>query len=258
MFLCSLAFLAVLAPPALALEGEAKEAGAIFGKRCTACHTYGKGVRVGPDLKGATDRRSRNWLLRFIRSSQSVIQSGDSTAVTLFRQFKQQQMPDWTDLTPQQVEGLLDYFAAGGPEQKTPDERHAETATAADVEMGRRLFHGYVPLANGGQACSACHTVQDSGSSSGGSFGPDLTGAYRKYQDKALTSFLKHPCIPRAPEVSGTSFLDPRESFALKTYLRQLALGGTAVVMVPAQASTSSTPREVGIGSSMLVKPGTR
>ena len=30
-----------------------------FTTRCTACHTFGKGVKVGPDLKGVTERRQR-------------------------------------------------------------------------------------------------------------------------------------------------------------------------------------------------------
>src|SRR3989441_12591818 len=58
--------------------GEAKfsaEAATIFNRRCTACHTYGKGVKVGPDLKGVTERRKRDWLLKFIYASSSVIKS---------------------------------------------------------------------------------------------------------------------------------------------------------------------------------------
>src|SRR5262245_18311783 len=70
------------------------EAAATFGKRCTACHTYGKGIKVGPDLKDVTKRRKRDWLLKFIQGSSRVIKSGDVTAVQLFAQFKQQRMPD--------------------------------------------------------------------------------------------------------------------------------------------------------------------
>jgi len=39
------------------------EAAATFNGRCTACHTYGKGIKVGPDLKGVNQRRKREWLL---------------------------------------------------------------------------------------------------------------------------------------------------------------------------------------------------
>src|SRR5437016_785362 len=149
--LCSLtlAVSACLTPPAWAAPAlpysaltpsDAAGAKAIFRKRCTGCHTFGKGPKVGPDLKGVTERRDRPWLLSFIRSSSAMIRSGDRKAVTLFGQFKQERMPDWTDLTPQQVAAILDYFAADGPAQKEPDERHASTATAGEIAAGRQLF----------------------------------------------------------------------------------------------------------------------
>src|SRR5690242_14294287 len=75
---------AAFSSTANALEGgEAKK---LFNQRCTACHTFGKGVKVGPDLKGVTERRPRRWLLSFIRGSQRMIQGGDAVAVDLFRQ----------------------------------------------------------------------------------------------------------------------------------------------------------------------------
>ncbi|HZD95183.1 MAG TPA: c-type cytochrome, partial [Candidatus Sulfotelmatobacter sp.] len=78
------------------------EAAATFNKRCTACHTYGKGIKVGPDLKGVNDRRKRDWLVKFVHASSIVIKSGDPTATALFAEFKQQRMPDWADLSEKQ------------------------------------------------------------------------------------------------------------------------------------------------------------
>src|SRR5947208_2320481 len=74
------------------------EAASTFNKRCTACHTFGKGIKVGPDLKEVTKRRDRPWLHKFIRGSSAVIASGDPIASKLFAEFKQQRMPDWVDL----------------------------------------------------------------------------------------------------------------------------------------------------------------
>ena len=61
------------------------EAAATFNKRCTACHTYGKGIKVGPDLKGVTERRKRDWLVKFIHASSVVIKSGDPHGNGLIR-----------------------------------------------------------------------------------------------------------------------------------------------------------------------------
>jgi mono/diheme cytochrome c family protein len=198
------------------------EAAATFNKRCTACHTYGKGIKVGPDLKGVTERRKRDWLIKFIHASSLVIKSGDRTATDLFAQFKQQRMPDWTDLSEKQINDILDYVAISGPDIKPADERSAELGTAADAENGHDLFSGRKGLKYGAQACAACHSVQ--GTVWGGSLGPDLGKTYFKYQDRALTEFLRHPCFQWSAETPGTHYLTAKESFSLKVFLRQVAL----------------------------------
>jgi mono/diheme cytochrome c family protein len=208
----------------------------IFRKRCSACHTFGKGVKVGPDLKGVTERRQRDWLLKFVRSSQTVIQSGDPTAKALFDQFKPQKMPDWSDLSDKQISAIMDYFAANGPEIKPADERLADTATPSEIETGRKLFHGETALALGGQSCSSCHAIAGSGFK-GGSFGPNLTKTFLKYQDKAMTDFLRRPCFQRVPETEE-SYLKPEESFALKAYLAESA----GIKAHPVQPAPNSKP----------------
>jgi mono/diheme cytochrome c family protein len=190
-------------------------------------------VKVGPDLKGVTTRRQRPWLQSFIRSSQTVISKGDPIATELFRTFKKQRMPDWTDLTPQDVTAILDWLAADGPEQKPADERDAELATAADVARARALFEGRTALASGGAACASCHAIRDHERHAGGTLGPDLTSAYLRYRDRALTLFLRHPCTPREPELGSGRYLEPDEAFALKAYLREAALAASPFATYP-------------------------
>jgi len=220
------------------------EAAAIFNRRCTACHTYGRGIKVGPDLKGVTERRKRDWLLKFISSSSSVIKSADPTAVALFTQFKQQRMPDWTDLSEKQINDILDFVAVGGPDIKPADERNADLATPADIENGRQLFTGQTHFKYGAQPCSSCHTVH--GLSSGGSLGPDLTQTYFRYQDRALTQFLRHPCFQWNNSDSSAPYLTTRESFAVKAFLRQAsvlhAAGNANTVQQPNSAEIRTTP----------------
>jgi mono/diheme cytochrome c family protein len=232
--LVTIGVLALASRPARAAEPKK-----IFNSRCTACHTFGHGVKVGPDLKGVTARRQRPWLVTFIRGSQRVIKSGDPVATELFERFKEQRMPDWSDLSPEAVNAILDWFAADGPEQKEPDERDAELATSADVARARALFDGATPMASGGLACAACHSVREGSSRRGGSLGPELTEAYLKYRDRALTTFLKRPCTPREPELSAARYLTPEESFALKGYLRQLALAASPFAAYPLGAQTT-------------------
>lgn len=201
-----------------------EESKTIFRQRCTACHTFGRGTKVGPDLKGVTERRPRAWLLKFVRQSQKVIQSGDPVAVELFRQFKRERMPDWTEFSEAQINALLDWLAASGPEQKEPDERAADLAGPTDVDWGRRLFHGASDIASGAIACASCHSVREGdGRSRGGTLASELTNIYTEYQDRALTLKLKHPCSVREPERSSHRYLTPQESFAIKAYLRSAA-----------------------------------
>jgi mono/diheme cytochrome c family protein len=200
-----------------------REAAATFNTRCTACHTYGKGIKVGPDLKGVTERRKREWLLKFIHASSTVIKSGDSTATALFAQFKQQRMPDWVDLSDKQISDILDYIAIGGPDIKPPDERNAETATVAEADTGRKVFYGEVRTKYGAQACVTCHSVLGAGVR-GGALGPDLTNVYPRYQDLALTEFLRHPCFSWSSQAPEGHYLTAKESFAVKAFLRAAAL----------------------------------
>src|SRR5262245_66136275 len=93
----------------------ATEPATIFNTKCSSCHTFGKGVRVGPDLKHVTDRHPRPWLIAWIKSSATVIASGDPIAIALFRSFKEQRMPDH-DLSDAQIGELLDFLAADGPD----------------------------------------------------------------------------------------------------------------------------------------------
>jgi cytochrome c2 len=211
------------------------EAAATFNKRCTACHTFGKGIKVGPDLKGVTERRKRDWLIKFIHASSMVINSGDATAVSLFAEFKKQRMPDWTDLSEKQINDILDFIAIGGPDIKPADERNAELASSSDLELGRLLFSGEQRFKYGVQACTACHSVQ--GTRWGGSMGPDLTQTYFKFQDRALTEFLRHPCFQWESAGAGTHYLTAKEVFALKAFLRQAGAHKSAHIESPGVAS---------------------
>jgi cytochrome c2 len=224
----SLALLAVALPSSAAAQDDSEGGGAKFSpkaeltfkQRCSACHTYGKGIKVGPDLKGVNERRKHDWLLKFIHQSSAVIKSGDPIATSLFAQFKQQRMPDWTDLSEQDISEILYYISIGGPDIKPADERNAATATAEDQESGRKLFYGETPFKYGAQGCTTCHRVQSSGLR-GGTMGPELSSTYVKYQDLALTEFLRHPCFQWDTGRSDGHYLTARESFAIKAFLRQ-------------------------------------
>jgi cytochrome c2 len=200
-------------------DGHSQTAAAVFRARCTSCHTFGNGDKVGPDLKGVTARRTRSWLIDWIRSSAAMIESADPTALALFKQYRAQRMPDF-DLPLEDVAALIDYLACGGPAADATDQvRDAATATPAELRLGEELFLGGIALASGRTACIACHTVARRGAL-GGTLGPDLTHAYAKYRDRGLYQYLLRPCLPRAPLANGRPALTSAESLALRAFLR--------------------------------------
>jgi len=200
----------------------AQDPAAVFAKKCSGCHTFGHGDRVGPDLKGVTDRRARPWLLAWIRSSQRMVTARDRTALTLFEKFKRERMPDQT-LSEQEIGALLDYFAAGGPLTAGAGRaRHAATAAAAEIALGRDVFFGARSARSGGASCASCHAVQIDAATSGGTFGTDLTHAYSRFQDAALSDFLRRPCFPRAFRNENAAPLTDDEAFAVKAFLFQV------------------------------------
>jgi cytochrome c2 len=194
---------------------------ALFAKKCTGCHTYGQGDKVGPDLKGVTTRRSRIWLTTWIRSSEQMVKSGDPTAVALFQKYKRERMPD-QNFSAEELDALIGYIAAAGPEKAEERTRHATTATPAEVARGKELFMGTVSLRSGGASCASCHMVREYVMVRRATLGRDLTHIYSRFQDTALTAFLKQPCFPRVFGKSGAPLLSEDEAFSIKAFLRQV------------------------------------
>lgn len=225
-----------------ARAGAPGDPAAVFSTKCRSCHTYGQGDLVGPDLKGATARHTRSWLVSWIRSSERMIRAGDATAVTLFQRYRQQRMPDH-QLSDVQVEALLDYLAADGPEADSRNAvRPTSMASVKDVTLGRDLFFGRRSMSSGSAACSSCHTIKDQQGTAGGSLGPDLTEVYSRYQDKALSQFLKRDCLLRLPAARDRDVTSD-ESFAIRAYLRSADGGPTRADGVRAPSDDHSNDR---------------
>jgi mono/diheme cytochrome c family protein len=81
----------------------------IFTTRCAACHNVNK-IIVGPALSGIDQRRSIDWIINFIHSSQSVVRSGDVYAAALFEKFNKVTMPDHPDLTMDNIKNIVEYI----------------------------------------------------------------------------------------------------------------------------------------------------
>ncbi len=99
---------------------ENPEAGRfLFRSACAACHTIGQGEALGPDLKGVTSRRSKDWLRRFIKAPDQLLEQKDPTALELFARYNQVRMPNLR-LGDEDVEALIRYLENQGAAPQPP------------------------------------------------------------------------------------------------------------------------------------------
>lgn len=81
----------------------------LFKSRCASCHAIDKRI-IGPALKDVDKRHEEKWIIDFIHSSQTVINSGDKAAIKLFEQYNQTIMPDHKDLSEKQIKNIVAYI----------------------------------------------------------------------------------------------------------------------------------------------------
>lgn len=108
----------------ISLSLQAQDGEKLFKQNCGVCHTVGKGKLVGPDLKGSHEKFKEDWLLKWIKSSQSLVKAGDPTAVKLFEENNKMVMPD-QPLADADIKSIIGFV-------KSQSEAPAEVAKAPD------------------------------------------------------------------------------------------------------------------------------
>ena len=76
------------------LNAEAQDGSTLFRSNCASCHRIGKGRLTGPDLKDVHLKYDSTFLTKWIKSSQTIIKSGDPEAVALYEEYSEVIMPD--------------------------------------------------------------------------------------------------------------------------------------------------------------------
>ena len=209
---------------------QAQDAIAFFKQNCTSCHTIGGGRLTGPDLKDVTTRRDSQWLVQFLQSPKTMIDSGDPYALKLQQEARGVVMPNIAGMNPQHAQALLDMIAA---ESKLSRSQFAglqisdRPLTGQDVAKGKLIFLGEQPLNAGGPACISCHTVRGLTLLGGGRLGPDLTRVYERLQGrKGLSSWLSAPASPTMAPVFKAHAMQPEEILSLVALFEDSARKG--------------------------------
>lgn len=81
----------------------------LFMTRCASCHNVHR-VLTGPALSGVDQRRSIDWIINFVHSSQTVVKSGDQYAMALYEKFNKVPMPDHADLTTDNIKSIVEFI----------------------------------------------------------------------------------------------------------------------------------------------------
>src|SRR6185312_670838 len=81
----------------------------IFSTRCMACHRIDADF-AGPALAGVDKRHSIDWIINFVHSSQTIIKSGDTSAIALFKKFNGTVMPDHPDLSNDDIKSVVAFI----------------------------------------------------------------------------------------------------------------------------------------------------
>lgn len=103
----------------------------IFNSNCKACHMMDRNL-VGPALDGvfervqgaigADDQGTSDWLMKWIKNSQALVQSGDAYAVAIFNEWNKVQMTSFLSLSDEDVLATIDYMRYYNDPVKYPDE----------------------------------------------------------------------------------------------------------------------------------------
>ncbi len=205
----------------LPADGSVETGEEIFEQKCSACHTIGGGSRVGPDLKGVTERRERSWLVSFISDPDAMFSKGDPIALTLSREFGNARMPN-LGLSPKQVNAVVDYLAAQ-TRAVVPPQRPEKTSEGGNPQAGERLFRGLLIPKNGGPACMSCHNVSGAAALGGGTLGPDLTRTYTKFGEAGTSALLASLSFPVMRPIYQDHPLTPEERADLKSFFREMS-----------------------------------
>jgi len=232
---------------------------------CAACHTIGAGRLIGPDLIGVHDRRSQEWLMEFVQSSQSMIERGDPDAVALSEEYFNIPMPD-PPLSEAQVSDVLAYVAtasaavaAGGPPVvlgpppsaatdspqpsasaavPAPDSEEPLALPAeADISRGQDLFQGRTRFENGGPTCNSCHEVVNDAVIGGGILSVELTTVFSKLGGPGVQAIVGASPFPVMQAAYAGRALTQNEVTSLVSFLQYAD-----------QQSAFQTPRDYGMG----------
>lgn len=228
-----------------AVQAGAQDPAAFYEENCAACHTIGGGPQVGPDLKGVSTRRTRDWLIRFLLDPAAF--ESDPEVVRMVKEADGLMMPPTEGMTREMAEALLTLIEqrSGGVQEPAPPPEDP-AATAMEIERGRALFTGASRLSASGPPCAACHDAALP-TPGGGRLAPDLSGVHGRLGGRTgLTTWLAATPTPHMRALYRQAPLTNEEARALAAFLESPDTGASRPSPVVLLAA-------LGLGGCVLV-----
>lgn len=121
-----------------AQEGDPQNGKTLFNTNCAACHSLDKQM-VGPALGGVVEKLEKeqglrkDWLHKWIKNSQDLVNSGDKYANEVFEKFNKVPMTPFPNLSEKDIDDILAYTS--NPPAETPKANGVSAEEAAKKSM---------------------------------------------------------------------------------------------------------------------------
>src|SRR3954463_15904936 len=89
-----------------------------FSDKCTGCHNFIEDG-IGPQLAGVTSQQSVEWIKNFIKNPKQVIDSGDTTAQKLIKEYKII-MPSFGYLPDEEINAVIAFIHIQKKRERKP------------------------------------------------------------------------------------------------------------------------------------------
>ncbi len=124
-------FLFLIAATTATFAQDAAEGETLFKNNCAACHASTDEILVGPGLKGISERRPIEWIVKWVHNPQAVIASGDKYANDLYNKFNKAAMTPYPNFSEAQIKGIIAYIDASNAAPAAPAAGAAPATGAA-------------------------------------------------------------------------------------------------------------------------------
>lgn len=106
-----------------------------FKTLCSTCHTLSDKVSIGPGLQGISEKRPEEWIIKWVKNSQALIDASDKDAVAIFEEFHKIPMPGFSQLTDDEIKDVIKYINENQQvASESPSVANVETI-ASNVDM---------------------------------------------------------------------------------------------------------------------------